>query len=433
MFSAVESWTLGRTRQALSQLLRLVPAVALVVRDGEPTAVAPEDVRVGETVLVRPGSRIPVDGVVTGGHAAVDESMITGESLPVEKTAGDRVYAGAVSANGTLWLRAEGIGFDTTLARIIQRVEEAQEEQAPAQRFIERFARWYTPAIIGASLVVFVLTRDVARALTLLVIGCPGALVISTPVAVVAGIGRAARRGILIKGGEHLEAAGRISALLLDKTGTLTEGAPRVTKLVALRPQTDTDASGGATAAAWGAPEQDVLRWAAVAEAASEHPLAGPILVAAAPLGAVPQADEVDVVVGRGVRARYRQHDIAVGSRELMHSAGVRLEPEAARELDNLHAEGQSAALVALDGAAIGIIGIAAAPRITARPAIDRLQKLGIERIELEVYPSNQRAIRLYAKLGFRLEGTKRKARKLDGKHEDDCFMALIVGESTTS
>ena len=384
----LEARTLGRTRQALARLVDLAPTVALVVRDGETLALSPDEVRLGETVLVRPGGRIPVDGQITAGRAAVDESTITGESLPLEKAIDDAVYAGTVVQDGALWLRASSVGADTTLARIIQRVEQAQEETAPTQRFIERFARWYTPAILGGSLLVLAVTHDVERALTLLVIGCPGALVISTPVAIVAGIGRAAQRGILIKGGAHLEAAGRISALLLDKTGTLTEGRPRLTELIALRPTPVpagplAGAAPSASDGGWEGDEQDVLRWAAVAESGSEHPLARAILAAAAPFGALPQPDEVMAVPGLGVRARYRDHAIAVGTLELMHEAGITLGPEVESRLGYLHAAGQTGSVVALDGAAIGILGIADAPREMAPLMVRRLRAAGVRRIAM--------------------------------------------------
>jgi Cd2+/Zn2+-exporting ATPase len=222
----LEARTLGQTRQVLQRLLELAPTTAIVLRNDRQLEVMPYEVVLGETVLIKPGAKIPVDGDVIDGRSAVDESAITGESMPVEKGAGTVVYAGTVNQAGLLKVKAIGVGSDTTLARIIRRVEEAQEEKAPTQRFIERFARWYTPFIILLSGAAYLITRELELALTLLVIGCPGALVISTPVSIVAGIGRAAKRGILIKGGEYLENAGKISALALDKTGTLTVGQP---------------------------------------------------------------------------------------------------------------------------------------------------------------------------------------------------------------
>ena len=197
----LEARTLRQTRGALADLLKAAPEVATVIRDGQPVEIAAGAVQPGETVLVRAGNRIPVDGEVTEGNAAVSEAAITGEPIPAEKAPGSHVHAGTIAENGVLRIRATGIGADTTLARIIRRVEEAQEERAPSQRMIERFAQWYTPGIMVLALGAWAVTQDIRLALTLLVVACPGALVISTPVSIVAGIGRAARSGILIKGG----------------------------------------------------------------------------------------------------------------------------------------------------------------------------------------------------------------------------------------
>lgn len=309
----LEARTLQKTRRALQDLLELAPLTAMVLRDGRQVEVAAHEVLVGEMVLVKPGAKLLVDGEVVDGRAAVDESAITGEPMPVEKRVGDQVFAGTVSQDGLLRVRAAGVGADTTLARIVRRVEEAQEAQAPTQRLIERFARWYTPAIIGLSVAAFLITRDIELALTLLVIGCPGALVLATPVAVVAGIGRAARRGILIKGGAFLERAGAISAVALDKTGTLTIGKPQLTDVIALQPalapagmlddDPDPDA---APVARWPEAEREVLRWAAIAEFGSEHPLARPILAEAAALGDIPHASAFEAYPGRGIRQRMK-------------------------------------------------------------------------------------------------------------------------------
>ena len=286
--AVIEGRAMHRTRGAIQNLLDLAPQTASVLREGREVEVPAHAVRPGETVVVRPGGRIPVDGIVTAGRSAVTESAITGEPMPVEKGEGAGVYAGTVNHAGLLDIRASGVGADTTLARIIRRVEEAQEERVPAQRIIERFARWYTPAVVAVGLVTFALTRDAHLALTLLVIACPGALVVAAPVSVVAGIGRAARRGVLIKGGAHLERTAQITALALDKTGTLTLGRPVVTDVVAF---------GEAT-------REDVLRLAAVAESGSEHPLARAIVEAAGDAD-LPRPDAFSTETGHGVRAEH--------------------------------------------------------------------------------------------------------------------------------
>src|SRR5699024_9565008 len=228
---------------------------------------------------------------------AVDEASITGESIPVEKTSGDKVFAGTISTGGFLQITATGVGADTTLARIIHRVEEAQDAKAKTAQFMDRFSAWYTPSIMVLAVVVGLLTGEMVLALTLLVIACPGALVISIPVSIVAGIGRGARNGVLIKGGEYLETSARIDAVALDKTGTLTEGRPRLTDVIALYPDLGPDHPV--------MDEDEVLRMAARAEAGSEHPLARPILEAAAekglPVLGLPQHTEP--VPGKGIVA----------------------------------------------------------------------------------------------------------------------------------
>src|SRR5699024_5607069 len=264
---ALEAGTMNRTRSALAELVAVAPDVAVVMRDGAQVEVPAAQVQQDETVLVKSGAKVPVDGIVIGGTGALDEASITAESIPVEKAEGDQVFAGTISGGGFLQVRATGIGADTTLARIIHRVEEAQDAKARTQSFMERFSTWYTPAIIVLAALAGLITGDIVLALTLLVIGCPGALVISIPVAIVAGIGRGAKDGVLIKGGEYLETSARITALALDKTGTLTEGRPYLTDVNVLDP---------------GSTRADVLTWAARAEAGSEHPLARPIIDAAA-------------------------------------------------------------------------------------------------------------------------------------------------------
>ncbi len=367
----LEVVAVGRTRRALARLFELVPETATVRRDGAEVEVHPADVRVGEVVVIRPGGRIPVDGEVVAGRAAVDEATITGESIPVEKDAGTTVYAGTTTAGGMIDVRATGVGSGTALGRIIRRVEEAQESKARSQRFMERFAAWYTPAIIALAVASYALTREVELALTLLVIGCPGALVISIPVAVVAGIGQSARHGILVKGGEHLERFGRVTAVALDKTGTLTTGRPRVTDVA---PVAD-----GVTA-------RDVLGWAAAAEVGSEHPLAPPILEAARADGvAVPPGDsgpEAFVAhVAAGVEARYQGVRVAVGTPSLAAALGVAVTAGATAELDRMQREGRTAVLVLHGDEVAGVVGIADQVRPDAAGAVAALRALGIERV----------------------------------------------------
>jgi Cd2+/Zn2+-exporting ATPase len=361
----LEARTLGQTREVLQGLLDLAPTTAIVMRDGRQAEVLPHEVLLGEIVLIKPGTKIAVDGEVIDGLSSVDESAITGEPMPEQKAAGAKVYAGTVNQDGLLKISATGVGADTTLARIIRRVEEAQEEKAPTQRFIERFSQWYTPFIIGLSVVAYLITRDIELALTLLVIGCPGALVISTPVSVVAGIGQAAKSGILIKGGEYLENAGKITALALDKTGTITRGTPELTDVIPLN----------------GIDQDQILLWAAIAEAGSEHPLARAIMKASEKFGEITPADKFETCTGRGILASLNGDQIGVGSEDLMTELGVSVSPDASKTLDAMKSTGKTAVIVSHNGTAVGLLGIADTMRQDAPEMIQRLNDVGLKRV----------------------------------------------------
>ena len=385
---ALEARTMNRTRAALAELVAVAPDVAVVLREGVQVEVPAAEVRLDETVLVKNGAKVPVDGIVIGGAGAVDEASITGESIPVDKADGDRVFAGTISAGGFLQVRATGIGADTTLARIIHRVEEAQDAKAPTQTFMEKFSAWYTPAIILLALVSGLVTGDAVLALTLLVIGCPGALVISIPVAIVAGIGRGAKDGILIKGGEYLETSARISAVALDKTGTLTEGKPYLTDVVVLDPLLD---------------RSEVLSWAARAEAGSGHPLAGPIIDAAHAEGlavhGLPQSTEP--VVGKGIVATLDGHRVSVGNLPLLADEGIADDRGAAAEVDRLAGLGQTPMVVTLDARVIGVVAVADRLRLDAKEMISRLHDAGVTKVVMLTGDTQRVAEAVAAEVGL--------------------------------
>ena len=386
----LEARTLSRTRQVLGSLLDLAPVRATVLRNGRAVDVAPQEVLPGETVLVQSGMKIPVDGEVMAGYSSVDESAITGEPVPEEKSPGERVFAGTVNGNGLLTVRATGTGADTTLARIIRRVEEAQEEKAPTQRFIERFARWYTPAIIALSVGIYLFTRDLELALTLLVIACPGALVISTPVSIVAGIGRAAKAGILVKGGEYLENAGKISAVAFDKTGTLTQGKPQVAEIVPL--QLEAVLAGGGPADSlrpamsptgqWSAAQAEVLYWAAAAEAGSNHPLARAIAQAAeAAQLDLPIVGRSESLPGKGVQAEVDGQAVLLGSPDWLTEQAIEIDGAAGATLEQLQQAGQTAVVVAVGGQAAGVLGITDPLREGVPEMLRQLKAAGVSRL----------------------------------------------------
>ncbi len=367
----LEEHSVDRARRSIEALMDRMPDVATVVRDGREVTVAAEDVEEGEVVVVRPGERIPADGTVLDGASAVDQAPITGESVPVEKAEGDEVFAGTVNGEGWLRLRVDHPIDDSTFAKIVRLIEEAESTRAPIERFVERFARWYTPAVTAAAvLVVAVPTLAFGadfvpwfvRGLTLLVIACPCALVISTPVAVVSGITAAARNGVLIKGGAHLERMGEVEVIAFDKTGTLTAGRLEVTDVVPLD----------------GAPPEEILAVAAAVESRSEHPIARAIVRAAEEAGAADggrRVEAFETVRGRGVRARVDGSPVVVGRPELFDAS------PRDRGLERLRAEGKTAILVGPPDAPIGVIAVADRERPEAAAAIAKLKRAGVRRI----------------------------------------------------
>ncbi len=365
---ALELATLNRTRAALAELVAVAPAVAVVMRGDTQIEIPASQVIIGETVLVKNGAKVPVDGEVTAGNGGLDEASITGESMPVEKTVGDKVFAGTVSTGGFLQVRATGVGADTTLARIIHRVEEAQDAKAATQQFMDRFSAWYTPAIMVLALVAGLVTGDVVLGLTLLVIGCPGALVISIPVSIVAGIGRAAKDGILIKGGEFLETSAKITLVAVDKTGTLTKGRPQLTDVVVLDPRLD---------------RLRVLAWAARAEAGSEHPLARTILDAAAAEGFTTAGlpEHTEPVPGKGIAVDTDGHRVLIGNLALLEQYGIARTSEAVDTAEGLSAMGRTPMIVAVDGDVVGVVGVADELRGDAAQMVTDLHAVGVQKV----------------------------------------------------
>jgi len=365
----LESFAVDRARASVESLMDLAPATALVVRDGEERKIQAAELREGDLVILRPGDRVPADGEVVDGASTVDQAAITGESLPVEKGPGDPVFAATINREGWIRVRVARPAAQSTLARIVQLVEEAQGRKTRSERFIERFARWYTPCVaLGAVLVAAVpplLLGTAAepwllRGLTLLVIACPCALVISTPVAVVSGMTAAARRGVLVKGGIHLETLAEVRAVALDKTGTLTFGHPRV---VAVHPVD------GITA-------QEALARAAAVESRSEHPLARAIVEAAMERGLIGSREVRDFqsTPGKGARARLDGVMHSVGSVDLLEVAPPEPPPE-------LVGGGRTTVALGQEGRLVAWIALADEPREHAASAVGHLRRLGIERV----------------------------------------------------
>jgi Cd2+/Zn2+-exporting ATPase len=392
----LEGWADRRAQRAVEALLEIAPKNATVKRDGKFTEVPVEEVRVDETVAVKSGMNIPLDGAVVVGESAVNQAPITGESVPVDKKPGDTVFAGTVNGEGSLEIRVTKVAGDTTLARIIRLVKEAQEQKAPTQRFVDVFARYYTPAVTVVALLVFLVpplllhgdwSQWLYRACVLLIVACPCALVISTPVSIVAGLTALAKRGVLVKGGAHLESIAKLKALALDKTGTITEGKPQVQRVETLNQK----------------PEQEILRIAAAIDDHSSHPLAKAVVEYAKKQGvAFPRAENYQARSGRGAEGAVEGHDYFVGNHRFTHELGVCSE-EIERRLAAIESKGQSVIVVGhrphgdCKGEVLGILAVGDTVRPNAAEAILALHAAGIESVVM-LSGDNQRTADSIAK-----------------------------------
>jgi Zn2+/Cd2+-exporting ATPase len=369
---ALEHYALGRARNAIKALADLAPPVARVKRGEQMVEIPVEQVAAEDTVVVRPAERIPVDGVVQSGNSAVNQAPITGESVPVDKAPGDEVFAGTVNGEGALFIRTTRAAGDRTLDRVIKLVEEAQTQKAPTQQFTERFERVFVPAVLVADLLLIVVppllglwdwSTSFYRGMALLVASSPCALALGTPSAVLAGIAQAARNGVLIKGGAHLENLGTLRALAFDKTGTLTIGKPEVTDVVP----------------ATGVTEGDLLAISAAVEQHSQHPLAQAVVrraqAARLPL---PEAGPLESITARGVRSLVSGETVEIGSLRLWQEQGVEVDADVRAAVDRLQAGGRSTMAVRHGARWLGVLGVADRPREGVRGTLDGLRKLGL-------------------------------------------------------
>jgi Cd2+/Zn2+-exporting ATPase len=361
----LEEATSNSARKAVESLVSLSPDTATVIADGQMQTVPVAEIKVGDLILVKPGERIPVDGVVMKGITSVDESSMTGEPIPREKGVGDEMYAGTLNQNGVVEIQTTNIGEDSTLGKVIKLVSKAEAHKPQAVKLIDRYARWFTPTILVAAGVTWWITGEAGRAITVLIVGCPCALILAAPTAIVASIGRAAKSGILVKGGLFLEETGRANTVLFDKTGTLTEGEPRVDEIYGVA----------------GIEPSEVLARAACVEQNSTHPLAKAVLRAAhyAKINICP-VEEMVTEIGRGVRARVQGRLVEVGSGCL---TGGDIPEILCSNLENIKENGTTPLLVYEEGRALGVISVADHIRPTARQMVQNLRSLGIEKIGL--------------------------------------------------
>lgn len=389
---ALEEFTEDRTRNAIRALMDLAPKRVTRMRDGTEEEIALEELAVGDRFLVRPGQSVATDGNIVEGRSALDESPITGESIPVEKQEGDKVFAGTMNAQGALVVEATATFQNNTLAKIVHLVSEAQEQKGKGQRFMERFTGIYSPAVLAVGVLIALVGGLVAgdwgtwleRAAIFLVAAAPCALAISIPVSYVAAIGNASRRGVLIKGGIYLEELARVRVLAFDKTGTLTEGRPRVVEVVT----------------ALGVSEQDVLRSAAAVERRSEHPLAKAIVVAAQEKGW--DTDEVsgfESFIGAGAAGQVEGKHVLIGSPEFAGKRQIDL-TELKADIERMQSEAKTAVVVAKEDRAYGVIGIADTIRVQAKDSLLRLRELGVEQPVMLTGDNQRTAAAVAAQVG---------------------------------
>ncbi|WP_068617709.1 heavy metal translocating P-type ATPase [Paenibacillus tuaregi] len=366
-----ESLAKGRTSEAIKSLMGLQAKTALVVRDGQEMTISVDEVMTGDTVLVRPGDKVPVDGLVLEGTSSVDESMLTGESLPVEKKAGDTVIGATINKNGILRIQATKVGKETALAQIIKVVEEAQGSKAPIQRVADVISGIFVPIVVGIAIVAFLVwfflvtpgefAEALEKAIAILVIACPCALGLATPTSIMAGSGRAAELGILFKGGEHLEQTHKINAIILDKTGTVTKGKPELTDVL-----TEGD-------------EEEFLRLVGAAEKNSEHPLAEAIVAGILERQiTLPGTEYFEAIPGFGIKSVVEGKELLVGTRRLMEKYDVKA-TQAYETMTRLEETGKTAMLVAIDNRYAGMVAVADTIKETSKEAVSRLKEMGIQ------------------------------------------------------
>ncbi len=379
----------GKASDAIRKLMDLQPKMARLIKDGEQVEIPVEKIQLGDILVVRSGEKIPTDGTVLEGHSHIDEKMITGESIPVEKKIGDEVIGATINKSGMLKLKATKVGADTTLSQIIEMVEEAQISKAPIQRLADMVASYFVPLVIavaGAAFFTWYLAGmqsfpfSLTIAIAVLIVACPCALGIATPMAIMVGTGKGAENGVLIKGGEYLEKAHKLQVIIFDKTGTLTKGEPSLTDILAIDELN----------------EDEVLKFAAIAEKGSEHPLGEAIIQGAKEKGMnVPDPTRFDVVPGHGVKAEYNSKKILLGNRKLMLENKLDIK-NLGDKLSSFEEEGKTAMILALNGRIVGAVAVADTLKEYSKEAVETLQRMGIEVIMLT--GDNKRTAKAIAK-----------------------------------
>lgn len=365
----LENRTIRKARESVKKLIQLTPQVARIrTSDGE-KEISTKEVNVGDIILVKPGESIPVDGVIINGHTSINQSIITGESMPLDKTVGDEVFVGTLNQLGAIEIKATKVGEDTSLSKLIRLVRESEDKKAPVVRFTDKIATLIVPMAFLASIVTYFLTKDIIRVVTILVVFCPCALVLATPTAIMAGIGNASRKGILIKSGEALEKVGQINTIAFDKTGTITKGKPEVIDIIPINQDYN---------------EEEVLLWASTAEKFSEHPLGKAVYKAAREKSLdVTDPEEFKIELGKGVIASVENKKVLVGNKKLIAANMIELTKEQNSLISSYESQGMTVLIVTLENSIIGLITVADKIKSRSKETVQELKEMGVNEILL--------------------------------------------------
>lgn len=393
----LEEFTVTRSRQAIKELIKLAPKTARIKIDGREIEVDVNKLKLGDVVVVRPGEKIPVDGIVVKGLSSVNQSHITGESMPVEKTLGDKVFAAAFNENGYLEIKTIRVGEDTTLGKIIKLVEEAEAHKAPVQKFADRFTTYFLPSAVSFAILTYIVSGKVIYSIAVLVAACPCAVGLATPLSVIASVGSSARRGLLIKGGLYLEALAKVDCVVMDKTGTVTFGRPEVTDIIEVGSQV------------LGVGREKILMFAASVEKHSEHSIASAIIKKAKKEGVqIPEPEGFEYLIGRGITGTVEGKNIIFGNQRLMEEKGVAIHETTLAKAQAMEAEGKTALFLAsnpsafsLEPSVIGIVAVADILRDDAPDAIKELKKIGIKKLIILTGDNERVASSISKKLGI--------------------------------
>jgi heavy metal translocating P-type ATPase len=383
----LENRTVRKAQEGIKKLMRLTPPMARIRKESGEVDIPASEVKIGDILLVKPGEAIPADGVIISGKSTVDQSIITGESMPVDKGTGDEVFVGTVNQLGVIELKATKVGEDTSLAKLIRLVREAEQKKAPVVRLADRLAAIIVPLALILSIVVYLITRDLTRAVTVLVVFCPCALVLATPTAIMAGIGNAAKKGILIKSGAALEATGTIDTIAFDKTGTITHGRPEVVDVISFDPNHT---------------QESVLQMAATAEKFSEHPIGKAIYNKAKTLSfTVDDPEDFQILLGQGVVSKVDGNRILVGNTKLFQSHNLEIPQEYIDHISSYECQGKTTMIVAIGNSVIGMIAVADKIKSQATDTINQLKNIGIHNLMLLTGDNHNAAHAIAGKVGI--------------------------------